>query len=202
MSVTMVLIGETLIVNCPFHFVPQSRKVNVTVPQHAGGPDFLPIYVSPSFRYIIIFELNGSKTFITTPCTISNHFLWPSLLLGGLKIWSKGSFWLVSILSPVENSKQIKSKNVLSYDIMSFHWHLSIPQYTQKISTHYSNNKLSKNGVNIKFPLPRFFCFFSLEAEHYDIYFFLTHFALILSTFLLAFDGKQLEGHFPPFSCY
>ena len=110
---------------------------NVTVRQQAGGPDFLPIYVSPGFRYIFIFELNGSKTFITTQCTISNHFLWPSLPLGGLKIWSKGSFWLVSILSPVENSKQNKSKNVLSYDIMSFHWPLSIPQYTQKISTHY-----------------------------------------------------------------
>ena len=145
---------------------------NVTVPQQAGGPDFLPIYVSPSFRYIIIYELNGSKTFITTQCTISNHFLWPSLPLGGLKIWSKGSFWLVSILSPVENSKQNKSKNVLSYDIMSFHWPLSIPQYTQKISTHYSNNNLSKNGIKIKFSPPRFFCFFSLKAEHYDIYFF------------------------------
>ena len=150
----------------------RAQKANVTVRQQAGGPDFLPIYVSPSFRYIIIYELNGSKTFITTQCTISNHFLWPSLPLGGLKIWSKGSFWLVSILSPVENSKQNKSKNVLSYDIMSFHWPLSIPQYTQKISTHYSNNNLSKNGIKIKFSPPRFFCFFSLKAEHYDIYFF------------------------------
>ena len=171
--------------------------VNVTVPQHAGGPDFLPIYVSPSFRYIIIFELNGSKTFITTQCTISNHFLWPSLLLGGLKIWSKGSFWLVSILSPVENSKQIKSKNVLSYDIMSFHWPLSIPQYTQKISTHYSNKRLSKNGVNIKFSLPRFFCFFSLKAEHYDIYFYLTHFALTLSIFSFTIRWTTTWGTFP-----
>ena len=171
--------------------------VNVTVPQHAVGPDFQPIYVSPSFRYIIIFELNGSKTFITTQCTISNHFLWPSLLLGGLKIWSKGSFWLVSILSPVENSKQIKSKNVLSYDIMSFHRPLAFPQYTQKISTHYSNNKLSKNGVNIKFSLPRFFCFFSLKAEHYDIYFYSTHFALTLSIFSFTIRWKTTWGTFP-----
>ena len=52
-----------------------SLMVNVTVPQHAGGPDFLPIYVSSSFKYLIIFELNGSKTFITTQCTISNHSL-------------------------------------------------------------------------------------------------------------------------------
>ena len=43
---------------------------------------------------------------------------------------------------------------------MSFHWPLSIPQYTQKISTHYSNKRLSKNGVNIKFSPPRFFFFF------------------------------------------
>ena len=147
-------------------------EANVTIRPHALGPVFLLIYTTPSFRYIIVCRLNDSKTFVTTQCTISNHFLWPSLPLGGLKIWSKGSFWLVSILSPVENSKQNKSKNVLSYDIMSFHWPLSIPQYTQKISTHYSNNKLSKNGIKIKFSPPWFFCFFSLKAEHYDIYFF------------------------------
>ena len=170
---------------------------NVTVPQHAWGPDFLPIYVGPSFRYSIINELNGSKTFKATQCTISNHFLWPSLPLEGLKIWSKGSFWPVSILSPVENSKQIKSKNVLSYDIMSFHGPLSIPHYTQKNSTHHSNNKSSKYGVNIKFSLPQFFCFFSLKAEHYDIYFYSTHFALTLSIFSFTIRWKTTWGTFP-----
>ena len=51
------------------------QEANVTVPQQAGGLDFLPIYASTSFRYIIICGLNGSKTFINTQCTISNHFL-------------------------------------------------------------------------------------------------------------------------------
>ena len=125
----------------------ETHKANVTVRQQAGGPDFLPIYVSPSFRYIIIYKLNGSKTFITTQCTISNHFLWPSLPLGGPKIWSKGSFWHVSILSPREKSKQNQSKNVISYDTMSLHGLVPIPVDAQKNSTHYSNKKLSKNGV-------------------------------------------------------
>ena len=102
---------------------------NVTVPQQAGGPDFPPIYVSTSFRYIIICGLNGSKTFMTTQCTISNHFLWSSLPLGSLKIWSKSFFWLVSILSPVENSKQNQSRNVFSYDFSS-----SPIGYTKKIN--------------------------------------------------------------------
>ena len=145
---------------------------NVTVPQHAWGPDFLPIYVGPSFRYSIINKLNGSKTFITTQCTISNHFLWPSLPLEGLKICSKSSFWRVSILSPVRNSKQNQSKNVASYDIMSVYQLVSIPQDIQKNSTHYSINKLSKNGIKIKFTPSRFFYFFSLKIECYDIYFF------------------------------
>ena len=148
---------------------------NVTVPQHAWGPDFLPIYVGPSFRYSIINELNGSKTFITTQCTISNHFLWPSLPLEGLKICSKSSFWRVSILSPVRNSKQNQSKNVASYDIMSVYQLVSIPQDIQKNSTHYSINKLSKNGIKIKFTPSRFFYFFSLKIECYDIYFFKPH---------------------------
>ena len=40
----------------------ETLEVNVMVPQHAGGPDFLPIYISPSFRYIVIYESNGSNT--------------------------------------------------------------------------------------------------------------------------------------------
>ena len=148
---------------------------NVTVPQHAWGPDFLPIYVGPSFRYSIINDLNGSKTFITTQCTISNHFLWPSLPLEGLKICSEGSFWRVSILSPIRNSKQNQSKNVASYDIMSVYQLVSIPQDTQKNSTHYSINKLSKNGIKIKFTPSRFFYFFSLKIECYDIYLIKPH---------------------------
>ena len=51
------------------------KFINVTVPQQAEGPDFPPVYVSTSFRYIILCGLNGSKTFMTTQCTISNHFL-------------------------------------------------------------------------------------------------------------------------------
>ena len=120
---------------------------NVTVPQHAWGPDFLPFYVSSSFSYIIGNDLNGSNTFITTQCTILNPFLWPSLPLGGPKIQSKGYFWHVSILSPVEKSKQNQSKNVLSYEIMSVPRPLSIPQDTQKNLTHYANNELPKNGI-------------------------------------------------------
>ena len=122
-------------------------KANVTVPQHAWGPDFLPFYVSSSFSYIIGNDLNGSNTFITTQCTILNPFLWPSLPLGGPKIQSKGYFWYVSILSPVEKSKQNQSKNVLSYEIMSVPRPLSIPQDTQKNLTHYANNELPKNGI-------------------------------------------------------
>ena len=145
---------------------------NVTVPQHAWGPDFLPFYVSSSFSYIIGNDLNGSNTFITTQCTISNPFLWPFLPLGGPKIQSKGYFWYVSILSPVEKSKQNQSKNDLSYAIMSFYQAVSIPQGTQKNSTHYTNKKLPKIGIQIKFTTPHFFCFFSLDPEYYDIYFF------------------------------
>ena len=133
---------------------------NVTVPQHAWGPDFLPIYVSSSFRYIIVNDFNGSNTSITTQCTISNLFLWPSLPLGGPKIQSKGYFWHVSILSPVEKSKQNQSKNDLSYAIMSFYQAVSIPQGTQKNSTHYANNKLPKNGIQFKFTTPQFFLLF------------------------------------------
>ena len=40
-----------------------------------------------SFRYIIIYKLDGSKIFITTQGTISNHFLWPSLPLGFTFVW-------------------------------------------------------------------------------------------------------------------
>ena len=145
---------------------------NVTVPQHAWGPDFLPFYVSSSFSYIIGNDLNGSNTFITTQCTISNPFLWPFLPLGGPKIQSKGYFWYVSILSPVEKSKQNQSKNVLSYEIMSFPRPVSIQQHTQKNLTHYANNKLPKNGKYIRFTPSRFFCFFSLKAEYHYIYFF------------------------------
>ena len=172
-------------------------KANVTVPQQAGGPDFPPIYVSTSFRYIIICGLNGSKTFMTTQCTISNHFLWPSLPLGGLKIWSKSFFWLVSILSPVENSKQNQLRNVFFYDFMSFHHLVVVPLDTQKNSTHYWNKELSKNGVNIKFSLPRFFCFFSPKADHYNTYFYLTHFALTLSIFSFTIQWTTTWGTFP-----
>ena len=66
--------------------------------------------------------------------------------LGGPKIQSKGYFWHVSILSPVEKSKQDQSKNVLSYEIMSFPRPVSIQQDTQKNLTHYANDKLPKNG--------------------------------------------------------
>ena len=66
--------------------------------------------------------------------------------LGGPKIQSKGYFWHVSILSPVEKSKQDQSKNVLSYEIMSFPRPVSIQQHTQKNLTHYANDKLPKNG--------------------------------------------------------
>ena len=99
---------------------------------------------------------------------------------------SKGSFWHVSILSPGEKSKQNQSKNVSSYDIMSFLQLVPNPQDTQKKSTQYRNNKLSKNGVEIKFPAHRFFSFFSLKAEYYDIYFFKAHFASTLSIFSLT----------------
>ena len=54
---------------------------------------------------------------------------------------------------------------------MSFHQAVSIPQGTQKNSTHYANNKLPKIGIQIKFTTPHFFCFFSLDPEYYDIYF-------------------------------
>ena len=55
-----------------------STFANVTVPQHAGKPDFLPICVSPSFRYIIVDGLDGSNTFITTHCTIPLFVTLPS----------------------------------------------------------------------------------------------------------------------------
>ena len=158
----------------------------VTFRPHTLGPVFLLLYISPSFRYMIVCSLNDSKTFVTTQCTISNHFLWPPVHLGGLKIRSKGSFWHVSILSPGEKSKQNQSKNVSSYDIMSFLQLVPNPQDTQKKSTQYRNNKLSKNGVEIKFPAHRFFSFFSLKAEYYDIYFFKAHFASTLSIFSLT----------------
>ena len=91
----------------------------------------------------------------------------------GSEIWSKGSLWLVFILSPVEKSKQNQSKNDLSYAIMSFYQAVSIPQGTQKNWTHYTNKKLPKIGIQIKFTTSHFFCFFSLDPEYYDIYFFL-----------------------------
>ena len=142
-------------------------------------------------------ESNGSKTFITTQCTISNHFLWPSLPLEGLKICSKSSFWRVSILSPVRNSKQNQSKNVASYDIMSFYQLVSIPQDTQKNSTQYSFHKLSKNGIKIKFTPSRFFYFFSLKIECYDIYFLKPHLSLTLSVFFLAIRWTTTWRTFP-----
>ena len=139
---------------------------NVTIRPHALGPVFLLIYTTTSFRYIIVCRLNDSKTFVTTQCTISNHFLWPPVRLGGLKIRSKGPFWHVSILSPGKKSKQNQSKNVSSYDIMSFHRLVPNPQDTQKNSTHYWNNKLSKNSMETYFFAHRFFCFFSIDAEY------------------------------------
>ena len=66
----------------------------------------------------------------------------------------------------MEKSKQNQSKNVLSYAIMSFQQAVSIPQGTQKNSTHYANNKLPKNVTQFKFTTPQFFfAFFSLDPE-------------------------------------
>ena len=47
----------------------------VTIRPHASGPEFLLIYIGPSFRYVIAYGLNDSKTFVITQCIISNHFL-------------------------------------------------------------------------------------------------------------------------------
>ena len=136
----------------------------VTIRPHALGPEFLLIYMGSSFRYVIAYGLNDSKTFVTTQCIISNHFLWPPLSLGGPKIWSKGSFLHVSILSPREKSKQNQSKNVISNDITSFRQLVPIPVDAQKKSTQYSNSKLSKNGVKIKFSAHRFFRLFFSQS--------------------------------------
>ena len=90
----------------------------------------------------------------------------------GSKNLIKGLFLACLHSVSSRKNKQNQSKNVLSYDIISFHRPVSIPQDTQKNSTHYSINKLSKNGIKIKFTPSRFFYFFSLKIECYDIYFF------------------------------
>ena len=110
---------------------------------------FLVILERKKRRVGILNPFSAHSMSATTQCTISNLILWPPLPLGGQKIWSKGSFWYVSNLSPEERSKQNQSKNVLSYDFTSFHQLVLIPQDTQKNWTQYSINKLSKNGLKI-----------------------------------------------------
>ena len=82
---------------------------------------------------------------------------------------------------------------------MSFYQAVSIPQGTQKNSTHYANKKLPKIGIQIKFTTPHFFCFFSLDPEYYDIHFLTPLFFNIKHFFLChSMDNylKDISLHF------
>ena len=167
------MLQEKIVISCFTinNLVLNKLVANVTVPQHAWGPDFLPIYVSSSFRYIIVNDFNGSNTSITTQCTISNLFLWPSLPLGGPKIQSKGYFWHVSILSPVEKkqAKPIK-KCLVVWNYECSPTIINPTGYTKKF------NSLRKQWVTKKWYITQIYPFsifllFSLNADYHDTYF-------------------------------
>ena len=132
-----------------------TSRFRARVPGHLHWPELQICYCIQIewFKDICNYPVHNFKPFFVTP-----------LPLGGPKIWPKGSFWHVSILSPREKSKQNQSKNVISDDITSFRQLVSIPVDAQKKSTQYSNSKLSKNGVKIKFSAHRFFRLFFSQS--------------------------------------